>query len=525
MADTAGGFSAISEKGGRVLGNPAKYLMTGNVAAYDAGSTVDFSFNTGSVLTGSSYQSGGGAITFNMLDNSIWNVTSDSAITNLNFANNTSQVNFVSPTGYSSLSITSLTGNGGNFGMRVDIPNQVGDKLYVSDSGTGSHKLNIVSNGSASVNGTERLVVVDTFSGSGTFTMDNAIELGGYQYNLRQVPEDTMDWELYGKKNWTPIDPSNPVINPNTPASSHAADAGMSVFSSSYLLNYTEMNTLMQRMGDLHQDNQNGNIWARVHGGKFKRDGDGFLRGFNMDYWGVQVGADKKLVRKEGNIYVGGMFGYSDGDIDYTRGDGSIDSKSVAAYGTYVGNNGFYTDLVLKYGWMRGDFRVVGAQGEVIKAKGIDSDGITASLEVGQRIHLDKEIREGWYVEPQAQLTIGHYGGDDFRASNGLQINTKSYNSVLGRLGANLGYEIKGGNNPINVYAKLSLVHEFDGDMDYRLNGSKESTDYGDTWWVYGLGVTARVGERHNIYLDVERTGGGDFTQKWVLNAGYRFQW
>lgn len=128
-------------------------------------------------------------------------------------------------------------------------------------------------------------------------------------------------------------------------------------------------------------------------------------------------------------------------------------------------------------------------------------------------------------MEPQAQLSFGHYSGDDFTASNGLRIDADSYQSFLGRLGANVGYEIKGGKNPINAYAKVSVVHEFDGDVDYRLNGSKESTSYDDTWIVYGLGITAKVGEKHNLYLDLERSSGGDFTQKWAINAGYRFAW
>ena len=100
-----------------------------------------------------------------------------------------------------------------------------------------------------------------------------------------------------------------------------------------------------------------------------------------------------------------------------------------------------------------------------------------------------------------------------------------SYNSTLGRLGLNAGYEIKSGKNPVNIYAKASYVHEFDGDVAYRFNGSREQTSFGDSWWTYGLGITAQINKKHNVYLDVERASGGQFNQPWSVNGGYRFNW
>lgn len=46
--------------------------------------------------------------------------------------------------------------------------------------------------------------------------------------------------------------------------------------------------------------------------------------------------------------------------------------------------------------------------------------------------------------------------------------------------------------------------------MDYRLNNSKESVSLGDSWF---RGVTAQIAKRCNVYVDIERAEGGEFTK------------
>ena len=181
--------------------------------------------------------------------------------------------------------------------------------------------------------------------------------------------------------------------------------------------------------------------------------------------------------------------------------------------------------MVLKYGWMKNDYKVLDSSNVTIKGDDMNTSGLSASMEIGQRLHLDQKTKEGWYVEPQAQLTVGHQSGGSFTASNGLNINVDSYNSVLGRVGMQAGYEVKSGKNPINVYAKASYVHEFDGDVGIRFNGVGVNQSFGDSWITYGVGATAQIGKKHNLYVDIERASGGKFNQPWAVNAGYRFEW
>ncbi len=128
-------------------------------------------------------------------------------------------------------------------------------------------------------------------------------------------------------------------------------------------------------------------------------------------------------------------------------------------------------------------------------------------------------------MEPQGQIIFGHQNSGSFNASNGLRVDVDSYNSTLGRLGLLAGYELKSGKNPVNVYAKASYVHEFDGDLSFRMNGIQAQESFGGSWWTWGLGVNAQFSKNHNIYFDIERASGGKFNQPWSVNGGYRYSW
>ena len=449
-----------------------------------------------------------------VFEDSNWQMTGDSLVDALYFDRN-STISFVPEPNKRSNSFSTLTvlqnldgGNGSQFNLRTDIAANQGDLLDVRGHVDGQYLVGINNQGSAWVNPANELTIVKTGSSDeDAFSLVNAVEVGGFEYGLKQVGTD---WNLY-----------------STGRASSSASASLNGFAGSYLLNYAETQTLTQRLGDLRQgENQNG-VWAKVYGGKFNSSADSFLSGFDMTYSGIQVGGDHQIALKEGNgdLYVGGMFGYGKGNLDYGVGSGSIDSKTLGAYGTYVAPTGFYADMVLKYGWMKNDYKVLDSSNVTIKGDDMNTSGLSASMEIGQRLHLDQKTKEGWYVEPQAQLTVGHQSGGSFTASNGLNINVDSYNSVLGRVGMQAGYEVKSGKNPINVYAKASYVHEFDGDVGIRFNGVGVNQSFGDSWITYGVGATAQIGKKHNLYVDIERASGGKFNQPWAVNAGYRFEW
>ena len=508
------GHSIIASSGSTIQGNLGKYSLVGHMIAADASIAIDF--DKTSYFEGASRVGGTGTIDYRM-DGTTWKMTDNSKVTSLALHGDSSNVIFAGDSNFKTLTISDLVGTDGHFAMRSDIVgngtgNSTGDLLVVTGNSVGEHTVTVQNRGSANSTGTETLTIIDTADGTAEFKLTQATEVGGYEYELRRTNADSSNWELYGARR-----------------STSTGSASINSFGAGYLLGYAETQTLLQRMGDLRQSEvtgePTGNIWARAFGGKFTSSSDGFLSGFDMTYSGLQIGADKK--RKWGNadVYLGAMFGVAHSNQDFATGKGSISDRHVGLYGVYIQPSGFYVDSLVKYTKMEHDFKVLDTAGTRVTGDDMSTDGLSASIEVGQRIHLDRKSKEGWYLEPQAQISTGHQSGGSFNASNGLRVDVDSYNSTLGRLGLNAGYEIKSGKNPVNIYAKASYVHEFDGDVAYRFNGSREQTSFGDSWWTYGLGITAQINKKHNVYLDVERASGGQFNQPWSVNGGYRFNW
>ncbi|MGN0881655.1 autotransporter family protein [Cloacibacillus porcorum] len=400
----------------------------------------------------------------------------------------------------------------GTFVMKTDVGGGNGDLLTV-DTSDGDHKIKVMDQGSAPTTGAEDpLTLVKTGDGKAEFTLtgkDNLTDIGAWSYGLRRALANESHWELF------------PTKRPSPPAS-----AAVNTFMGGYLLAYAETQTLMQRLGDLRDTDYNSGYWFRFHGGKMESNSRSFVRDFDMKYGGAQVGYDRKIKNSwKGDTYVGGYFGYSKGDLDYsildggTGGSGSVDSKTLGLYGTYIADNGFYVDAVLKYMWMKNDFDVLDSDGGHVTGDGLSTGGVGLSLELGKRFRFTKNERgENWYIEPQAQLSYTHQNGGYFNASNGLRIGVDSFNSLLGRLGMLAGYETA----KTNVYVKVSYVKEFDGDVNIIANNVSIPESFGDSWWEYGLGFTARLNDRNSIYMSLERSSGGKFTEPWKVYAGWR---
>lgn len=198
-----------------------------------------------------------------------------------------------------------------------------------------------------------------------------------------------------------------------------------------------------------------------------------------------------------------------------------MDAKTVGIYGTYMAPYGIYVDALVKYMAMKNDFEVFNLQGDYIKGDSMDTDGFGASVEIGKRFHLSAD-EEGFHVEPQVQLSYLNQNGGDFHTSNGLKGDVDSFTSLLGRIGLLAGYEVTSGAIPFHIYAKVSGVREFDGDIGARLNGAFVQNSFGDSWISYGAGFTVQVHKRHHLYFDFERVSGGHFDMPWAVNGGYR---
>lgn len=511
-----------------------KMLINGGIQS--RGGLINVDMTSGSQWTGNAYSDNlnGGQLNVTM-DNSRWNVTDDSGLDNLVLNNTTVDLSHrLSGTGYSTLSIANLSGNGA-FTLRTDIVgdgdgvNNAGDKLVVTGTSSGDHSLTILNRGSLATTGNEILTVVETADGTANFTSASEVELGGYLYDVRK---NGNNWELYSSGAYVPppvVPDPDPEPEPKPkpepepekpkPPITTTADAGGNFLNVGYLINYAETQTLMQRMGDLRQNGGDNNAWLRGFGGKFNSFAGGKMSGFGMTYGGTQLGFDKRI-SPDTPLYIGTFAGLTQGSPDYRGGDGTVRSYHLGLYTTYMAENGFYVDGIAKISRLKNKFSVSDSQNNTVSGDG-SSTGVSLSAEAGRKFSLS-QTGNGFYIEPQAQLTYSHQGSAGIHAGNGLKIDLSSYDSTIGRAGTLIGYETTTGDNRINVYLKTGFVREFQGNTDYKLNGSREAHSFKGNWWNNGLGISAGISKKHTLYAEADSATGNRFDQ-YQINGGYRF--
>lgn len=270
-----------------------------------------------------------------------------------------------------------------------------------------------------------------------------------------------------------------------------------------------EDSTLSQRLGELRESDGGQGIWVRMSRGEFEYDGE-----YKNQYNFFQMGYDWAA----GSWHYGAAVSHNDGQTTYTHGDGENRSTSLSLYGTWLGDKGHYADIVLKQGRLSNDFDIYTEAGHT--SGDYDAWGTSLSGEYGMKVDLDG----GWYVTPQAQLTLMRIGGEDYTTNNGIKVNQDSLESAVGRVGFEVGKRISDSGS---IYAKASLLHDFAGSADtyLSLNGLTNSyhQDIGDTWCEAGIGFNYKTSKNSYVYADVVKTFGGDVETPWQWNAGMRW--
>ena len=299
-----------------------------------------------------------------------------------------------------------------------------------------------------------------------------------------------------------------------------AADAQMALGSMWRI----EGNNLMKRMGELRSDKEaaKGGVWARYYRGELSAD-SAYDREFSQDYTAFQGGIDKVQDYKGGKLYTGIAVNRIDSNAGYTAGSGDLSSTGVGVYASWLGSKGHYIDVIARGSKLTNDFKLVDPNNIATKAD-YDTWAYGISAEYGYR----QDLNAGWFVEPQAELSLGHIGSVDYTTSNEVSVKQDSVNSAVVRLGFLGGKEFTIGGRTSNAYVKASALHDFGGNgggTAYYEGRSTivESADMNGTWYEIGLGANLGIAKNSNLYFDALKTFGGNLRTDWQFNAGLRF--
>lgn len=329
-------------------------------------------------------------------------------------------------------------------------------------------------------------------------------------------PNSGADYELIGRSGaisdgWTAN--SNGEITSRTENESFNAFKN---FNAMTLIAWrAENNHLTQRLGDIRSNPGTVGAWARVYG----YDSE-FSDGVSINYKSnaVQVGADFRFAE---HYVAGAAFSYTDGTGDFSNGGADAESYSLAAYLSGYFPCGGYFDVIGRIGRLSTDISAAN-QTNVMTAD-YDNTAFGLSAEIGYRW----DVTQMFYIEPQAELSYAIALGDDFTASNGVEISQDDYQSLVGRLGARIGANFA--DNKGSVYMTASVNHDFLGDADSeaRLGDIARdlNVDVGGTWVSYGVGGQFNTTDKLSFYGTLEKSSGSEYSEDYRYSVGMRYVW
>ena len=252
-------------------------------------------------------------------------------------------------------------------------------------------------------------------------------------------------------------------------------------------------------------------IWARVGGGKYSFNATGIDT--DTTYTRIQGGYDAKT---SSGWTVGGQVSYLRGNDDYVfNGTGKEKAFAVGAYGLKDLGNNQYIHIESQVGRASNDFTVRNEIGE-----SLSGETKANAYSIGARYGKTVKLSNGTYIEPQAQLSYTHFGGDSFNAGS-MHVDQSSVSSTAGGLGLEIGKNFGAG----NIYTRVGVNHAFSGTVKttYTSGATTKYTseDIKGTWTDLAFGGRYGFNANNSIFADISTGLSGDYKAGWSVNAGF----
>ena len=486
-----------------------------------------------------------GNISIDFNNKSRWNVVGQSFISKIN----TKENNIIDMVGYNtenkphSLMVKEFNGDS-NFVMNLNGNRQNTDMVYLN-SGTGIYNVilaNAVTKKDIGQNGLRFATVGD----KNKQVFKNAVAYNDGFFNIKyQIASEDYDVNngentLYNNGDnsdlLTENRPGNNIINNifgnNEDAVNYKlvnieektlSNAGKTI------LNMTKANydvavfmgRLDKRMGDVHYLNKNDDgIWFRLRHDRIEKD-----LGYTVDGNMYELGYDKLFLRDDGQERLGLAFDYMKGSTSYDdiAGKGNNSRKGIWLYDTWIGDDGHYSDYILKWGHLENDFEVFDTEKLNLIKGNYDNDVFSTSVEYGYM----QNLKNDWYITPQVQLQLAKVTGADYTTNQNTNVHVDGIDSIIGRAGFKLGRNF-GDNKKNTFYLKADVLREFLGEQfvsvkdvtsDNKYVGFKY--DHSGYWYDVGFGFNIETKKDSYAFLDVERRFGNGNKNSYQINGGF----
>jgi outer membrane autotransporter protein len=376
-----------------------------------------------------------------------------------------------------------------------------------------------------------QIVSVPNGVNDGTFTLNNRVVAGAYDYSLLDIPSGP-DAGLYLQSHPSP-----------------EVEGALSVAASQQYLELASLDSLVQREGELeasYQEETNATwvesksrdpkdmdskamvrhteapyyktseVWTR---GIYRNDDLHTSVGLRQDSGVGQVGGDYQFRGLAGNndrLYLGALADYGQSSGHTTIQNVHIDGSDIGfgAYATYL-NGGFYSDAVVK-----GNF-----SHETVKTQfgnfGASGSGVSASLEAGYAFNVGCGVK----VEPQAQFVYENESYNHPTDDLGRVYDLHNPDFLLARWGVRVdkSFEYSPGLH-ITPYLRVNGLDQIVGDNKVTVAGTDFNEDITGLSVAVDGGVTADVCQNVALYIN-GNSAWGEKDDSYGATGGVKISW
>jgi len=424
--------------------------------------------------------------------------------------------------GYNKLKVANLVNTSNQKGVlefNVDLDNKQANILEVTNAIEGKYKLEIEYDTPGRIGTVVKLIstTVQTPTGRNR-PFYYWEEKNGYDFDLYQGSElkyknssDIYSWYLVQSEQRTD---AFKTIN-NTP------EVLSLVFKSG-------MNSLNRRLGDIRrtpEDSYSG-VWARGFGKNY--DVTNQIK-TTVDIFGVEGGYDFRVKKdSEDRYYIGLMIGYqSVGSIKTQQTNGGSDghgdgtAPSFGAYGSWIGKNGYFVDLALRYFMIDLNMTSYSRQDDEIGYKP-KANYIGFSGEFGKEFEFDVSDNK-LRVEPKVELIFGTTGSQSMETTSGEKLEYGGTTVLNGKLKVGGSYQFELENEMlIEPIIELGYGTEMAGKTDITYGKGKYTSDFSGGYFEVSGGVNAYLTKGFSAYSLVTMES-GDSQSNFGWNIGVRY--
>ncbi|EBQ9991678.1 hypothetical protein DSF30_22030 [Salmonella enterica subsp. enterica serovar Oranienburg] len=406
---------------------------------------------------------------------------------------------------FGTLHVDGLATGGGKYALSLESsgaePYTIGGRLADGPDATSAHDFVSYMTSESRVTDKDGTPVTQMVNSDADFTSLSApAELGVYQYAAEKV----MD----GVNNRTNIYYSS------TGKLSNSAATAVSLAAAPVDVANLESDTLAKHMNSVRHGKDSG-VWVSYFGGE-NRNTTAVGPEYKLKTNGVMLGVDTLT---ENNWLAGVAVSSARSDMSVMNSSGDLDSYGAQFYMSRRYDSGVFVDSALQFNHFSNTAKARMTDGQQAKA---DFSGNSYGLEAKVGYAWNSE---GFFAEPYVRAAARAFDGEHYALSNGMTVNSNDYKSMLGEVGADLGYQYAISGGYVKPYLHLAALNEFADGNSVRVNNVSLDDSVKGAAFQAGLGAEVKMTDNLGGYAAFDYTKGDNTERPWQATVGVNYTW